>query len=543
MVAPIYKINQISLSDDNKEIPPLESDLSEIYPAIKDLKTHLENEEWKEASEIYKTLPWDLKQNIQEWILTKDSEQRFQVPITSKNIHTVISICFTAKQTLHFDFLNHYLYPAIQHIYNRVENQEKIEDVFNYIRQAFPISPNYPTRNSRIKDALEYNIKPNVDFDDLFRSIVYQLGDKLNEFREKRSSYLMLPTIQSSTFIKRIYSIQMARDIRIGNCAEMASAGFYYSILHKTMKRQEIFIIDNGDHLFIVYDRPLDSDQTDHTTWHGALVSDGWKKGRKDDSPEPNIFPASEMPKYLYNFEGNVGIETRLRKFDPSFHKLKLVESDVYSVRDFHDALDIKEDVSEKDRSALLKLESQLKEFHSADPEGKIDIAKEIIAEHPKKISQTQNRGIVKNLVAQMRCFVDPHYVDVFNIGPKIQRSAFAKINFNQFFEGYISAITISHLVRISDLIKNANESTDNVYKVVKRFNNLPSKLKEQILALYLGETKEGEDFIPDFDLLAAAIDSWIISKYDIAKTNERTEEMEKIYNLLPNDLQLRMRS
>lgn len=529
-----------NISFEDEIIPPLESKSKFINPEhklIKELKRHLEKKEWKEAFKIYKNdLSQETRQTVHMFVCERTSSLSFFKHVNLTTIEKFIDYCFTCENEnqmeMSHNFLKFSFLPSLQQIliksyeFEKADrNRQEADKAFHHVRgQLF--SPNYPTRDDALQNWI---IEQFGAFDaNLYLFKISQLKNELASNRMSLRWYFSnTPVINSCNFLKEISSVQIVKDTFLGNCEEIAFFGLYNFILNNELfKNAEVFKIFNGDHAFVVLNRKKDSDPRDFTTWGThCLIADYWKKDG------PYIFPATEIPQHLYNYEGMDQATTKLRKFNPFSDQLQNVSSAVYSPKDFQDSLDF---TLSEEVDSLTSLVSKLTAFHLAGTDKKRVIALEIIADHPKHLSKT-NRPIVKNLIAQMRCFVNPHYADIFNIGPKIIHFPFDDKQIDtQFFENYVSSITISHLLKIADLLMNDQEN-----KGIEKFNNLDSRLHDPIREklMELQENYQNEEY-SESSLLANAIYSWIAEKYAIAKDNGKTNEAEKIFNLLPAGVQ-----
>lgn len=536
-----------------EEIPPLESSepvskekkfVNQEHKLIKDLKKRIDKEEWQEAFKIYqKELSKETREEIQELVYQRDKMIPFKTGISMLNAETMIDQFFLCKnETETYAFLKIYFLPALQQILIKNYEIDKTQThmdhankVFSAVRAQFPISPNYPKRDQELENLVRSRIPDDKFFQAIYHDEATQLRKKLKDYRDSDFPYFsQMPVIKSSNFLTLISSIQILKDLKIGNCFEMSYAGLHEFLLDKTIKRVEVFRIfkdgqnEGGDHAFIVINRKKNSDVSDFTTWGThCLILDSWKKDG------PHVFPAFEIPKYLFDCEGidkNTS-DTFLRKFDPFSDGLALLDSDIYSVNDFESSVDYR--ISE-DVSALEWLESKLTAFHLAKGEAKISIAKEIIADHPKGISK-KNKVITKDLIAQMRCFINPHYAEMFNIGPITHYSPIENVKINErFFENYVSSVTISYLLNIADLAHN-----NQIDKVFKKIQKLDPKLKNSITKKF-NELKKNhpnlnEQSIPL--LFTDAIYSWVQEQAKTAEENGKIEEAKKIIAFLPKKL------
>ncbi|MBV9575943.1 MAG: hypothetical protein JO149_04915 [Gammaproteobacteria bacterium] len=98
--------------------------------------------------------------------------------------------------------------------------------------------------------------------------------------------------------------IKFSSKYSLGNCNELALHALNYVLNDKTTTMQaEVYIIQDGDHVFLVLNRDADSKEDNPMTWGNAVICDPWSN---------KIYPAKDYLTELADFKRINGKNTAL---------------------------------------------------------------------------------------------------------------------------------------------------------------------------------------------------------------------------------------
>lgn len=184
-----------------------------------------------------------------------------------------------------------------------VEHLETAEKIQTYINSQIEIIVNYPERNSKKLNTDSLNLLE-MAFEIAYTPVCDLIEDLLDEKSTDKAKKDALAKIAKA-----------AKESKLGTCLEMSALGYTYS--HELLSKPvEIFHIKNGNHVFLVLGRDLDSHPTDYKRWgETAVICDVWKG---------ESYLASKLEKQLKNFGGQtLGATTMLKPFNPQKQYLK----------------------------------------------------------------------------------------------------------------------------------------------------------------------------------------------------------------------------
>lgn len=125
----------------------------------------------------------------------------------------------------------------------------------------------------------------------------------------------------------------LVEKFNVGNCHEYAYVAISRLREMDPSHRAEVFLMSNGNHVFVVLDRDPDSDPNDYTTWgQDAVVLDAWASDTFPASDIPNRLKANERHETFYLRPGSRGPMTDFSTyqrfnvatfFNPNHHKLR----------------------------------------------------------------------------------------------------------------------------------------------------------------------------------------------------------------------------
>lgn len=135
--------------------------------------------------------------------------------------------------------------------------------------------------------------------------------------------------------IKLFYkSVENSKKFSLGNCAELAMLAMNY-IAHNTDNNAEFYNIINGDHMFVVIGRQMNSDPSDPTTWGDqAFFCDPWSN---------LVYPSRDYltklhDHYISGDVENYNYVNNIRPFDPHTQQLMPVANlNTAYIRSFHE--------------------------------------------------------------------------------------------------------------------------------------------------------------------------------------------------------------
>ncbi|GAB4185751.1 MAG: hypothetical protein Tsb0015_02920 [Simkaniaceae bacterium] len=187
----------------------------------------------------------------------------------------------------------------------------------------------------------------------------------------------------------------------IGACSHQSSVIFTYFLenLHLLKSKEndfpkiDVMYIHNGNHVFIVLGRNIDSDPSDYKNWGpDALVLDPWAN---------KIYPASQIEQELFDFitvNNNTG-KAEITLFDPNTQTIQLLVSSIFSPREFTENYP-------QNSLRKQKITSLLESFHkAASSKAQKKIANTILQEF-NRVEPDLLRPVEKMLYSQMDFFL-----------------------------------------------------------------------------------------------------------------------------------------
>jgi hypothetical protein len=172
-----------------------------------------------------------------------------------------------------------------------------------------------------------------------------------------------------------------------------------------------------------------------------------------------------------------------------------------------------------------------LEAFESVDDdlEMKKEIAQKII-DTPIKIEKEENREVVKSLKSQLKFYLDPQSVELYNLNPEPtnRNSIYDDLSIDEtVFDNFISNIDVNKLIKIADLLELGDRSAES------KLQKLSYRLQETIQQ-YIKDLSDND--IADSETKADAIYQVILDKADLAQQNGKMEEATKLLCKLPPD-------
>jgi hypothetical protein len=530
----LRSIDKMPIPCAEKVVKVSKTDKSPAHLRMKDFIKALQNWRFDHAGALYQQMDSHEKQTIEENIYRRCHVLPFIKKIDhSHEAAQILNFYFNTAQiggdALHF--FKEYLLPAAQeHLIQHYEQEKHLaliklaQEAFSFVRDITILSGNHPNRDNKLVDYLGGNLEDQEDVDK-FHELSNEIDGQLKILREIRDLlYDEFP--KHDDFLKILSTAQFFKDFSIGNCHEMSSLAFDF--LRSKGKKVDFYFIENGDHLFLVLNRQKNSNPRDFTTWGPhCLVLDLW-------SEKINIFSAHDIPIHLEDYKQLLDFFTRspiTKKFDPQQQGLCCRISNLYSVNDFNGLTD-----KRYDKEALTWFQSQLTAFEKTkEVTEKSAIAHEIINYRQKinKVIHPQNKQIVKNLISQMKAFLDPNYGTIHNLSPKTSKkqSDISDVLLNSdidcdFLDECISDITIKHLMKIADLLEQGETES-----ALKKFLKLDDSTQDDIdnyLSRYLKSKKNTNGKNID-EIRAKSIYVWLAKKLELAQKNQKIDEIAKI--------------
>ena len=181
-----------------------------------------------------------------------------------------------------------------------LESNQYHQEYFSHVRNKV-----HTVRNKSSDNADSMSCAFNAKLAYLVKNNILQFSD--NEIFQYVDNYVRLANFEST--------ISGIVKSRIGNCSEYSLLGLNYLLENNINIEAEKFIINGGDHTFLVFNRMKDSKEHDPSSWgENSYICDLWaKKG----------FKASEYMKDLKNYYREDGA-AKLEDFNSDKHTLTL---------------------------------------------------------------------------------------------------------------------------------------------------------------------------------------------------------------------------
>ncbi|HSW87519.1 MAG TPA: hypothetical protein VLG49_08500 [Rhabdochlamydiaceae bacterium] len=512
--------------------------------------------EWKfeRASIIYQLMAPEDRQQIAEYVYQRSQLLPFIRPI--RNIEE-------ARELIHFycdllrddyqwaegiHFFKEFLLPAAQeHLIQNYEYEKhsalikEAEDARAFVKNENLLSSNFPNRDDKLL---------NVDIEDEDMFIEFsekckKIGQDLTSLRTLTDKF-DIEQPKKNQFLQTSSSAHFSKSHSRGNCDEMSALAFDF--LKRRGKKADLFGLYNGDHKIVFLNRRKNSHNSRDWTDMGphCIVLEVW-------GDKKNIYSAHDIPIYLEDYKQLDFLTGKpiTERFNPQTQDLRFDISSLYSANDFHALVDPRYDTD-----VLKWFECQLIAFQNTqDSAQRLMIAHEIInyryetdgVLHPK------NQQVVKNLVSQMKTFLDPEYGRIYDLTPKNSKKQLDPSNMElevdiDALDHHLSDVMLEHMMDIADVFKHGETElglkkfqklTDRVQNEVYNFINFLAKtngltwIKEDFG--YLAFNHIGNCNIGD-DMRAKAINMWLADKLALAFINDKNDEMNKMIDRLSPD-------
>lgn len=182
----------------------------------------------------------------------------------------------------------------------------------------FAVNANLHANTQIIKGSTQLD-NNNLTFEQQ-KSLANAIGDEnsgirgeINEVAEKLNE-----AFNDEILANFVATIKITSKFSLGNCHEMAMQALSYSMLKHPNILSEIFVLNPGDHTFLVLGRSVVSNPNDPETWGSTcVVCDPWAN---------NVFPASEYNTKLTGFTSVQNTRHAVPYYDENGEKLVLVK-------------------------------------------------------------------------------------------------------------------------------------------------------------------------------------------------------------------------
>jgi hypothetical protein len=512
-----------------------EQDKGTRHSLIKNFVKYLNKTLWQGAEDLYQKFLEEDRQKIEQLIYERNLKVRFEETIELKKVKIYVKNCFKILKSpgdpnygYALRFIEQLLRPAVYKYlretfeYEKTQRFEAIAKKTIEATQKKMFSPSNAPLNGTLMNYLSSELKSTDK--ELYKDFVQVTGGNLKNFRKLNEQFLRKQP-KRDPFIKILYSAQMNHDnIKIGNCEEFADYSFLFLLKNGVSKVARAYLddldefTDNSDHEFTILNKK--NNDPNFMKWgrHCMVV----------DSHTGNSYPAYDIPLYLKDFKG-VDAEGNpiLEKFDPSFQTVKVDMTNIYSSSFLHKLFL----TSTADSKAIKWFKSELEKFEKASsPKEKSKIAEEIISKAPK-FQNIENKNVAKTIISQLNYFLNPNFAELYNVGPKNEKSVFEDFPITeQHLRYYVCSTTIDHLLKIAELYKaGLIERSDK--KFLKLSCDLRNGIKAQFGKLTKGLSDEDSE---SPHLWVKAIHMYVIDKMATAVTNQKYTEACKIFAKLP---------
>ena len=442
---------------------------------LKDLEKALIQSNDTEAEKIYFQLPKEDKMNILTYIEKRNQIFPFTQALELNDINQIYP--YTPTGIAPYLFFDEYLLPAVQLYLTEVFEIEKTDEIFkaakacNAFFLSHPyLSDNHPNRNNILSDYINRTENLNgLSHNDRLIELVEKICNRQEELDEQTmTAFGKSP--KKDRFVRHAFTHKIFKKFLINNCEGISEAGFFY-LLKKYHVKVELFNIKNGDHNFIVIKRKKGSDPKNYKTWgRHCLIIDNWTEKK-------NIFYAHEIPIYLEAYLGEIdnNLKPVTELYDSNKHELHRSLSSLFSSAD----LEILWHEQPSDQHILSWHLNKLKEFENAkDLMDKTKIAQEIL-DSKFKCTQKKNQNLIKELKNQLRFFLDPDYLKVYNLNADIPEyfSAIELLDLSVDIDhSFISRLLIDTLCKIAALFDK-----DQIEKAEKKLSRLNIDILKEI--------------------------------------------------------------
>lgn len=183
-----------------------------------------------------------------------------------------------------------------------IDNINTSQKIVEYAQKVVLFSPTYPSRSKIIQEFINSTSANEVNL------YLENIGDNFAEIKSKCG----------------IHPAQRAQIFRAGNCSEMASIGLEFAKSKHLTDNIEKFCIFEGDHVFLVIGRDLESDPSDYKSWgENAVVCDPWSGA---------YYPATLLEEHLKDYKGLCKLpggvwECEMDRFNPEKQQVILAPS------------------------------------------------------------------------------------------------------------------------------------------------------------------------------------------------------------------------
>jgi hypothetical protein len=438
-------IKSCSKRQGNFENPSAKKTCGDItHHKLRIIEKYLRNNQHREAFEQLNELD-----ETESSSLNKEFELRKKRLVNSNFIPNTDSLDTALIATA-----KHILLPAVQtnlfQSFPTLKQKETLMELQNCekrIKDKIYFSGNFPDRGNLFSDYFKKQ-HPFIDY----RPYLNPLADYYKKIRACADNFqkLLPKKISYISYVKSHESF--ASFFGVGNCPEISATVFSDLQKTKKIKRIEFIQIKNGNHVLVVVNRKFNSDINDISSWgKNCWCIDLWAETN-------TIYPSYDIPLYLRAFLSkwdDKGIPLT-ENFDPQKHSISVLTSTLFSVEEFiigcQEATD---DVYEW----FLK---ELTAFHQASSEiERTEIAKTIAFTHPKS-----QDAYIKQLIFQMKQFLDPDYGELYNLnsGEKKYTSAedfYEKAQYDSMeTANFISSLHIDYMLKVVKLMQQGKVST-----------------------------------------------------------------------------------